>query len=101
MNTKEAIEFIQKFTWTKYTDYSPEIFSKYNNLKSFSEDRNKAIALLKRGEKYENMYNKIKFIAGFNISVDEERDQVRTMLEEYVKNMEVKKIIITNMKGGK
>lgn len=60
MNTKEAIEFVRKVNWTKYTDYSPEVFENYKELKPFVDDRNKVINLLKRGEKLKAENKKLK-----------------------------------------
>ena len=63
-------------------------------------NRDKLIKILKRAEENEKLLKKITFIAGFNITVDSEREEVITILQEYVKNMEEKRILIrTN--GGK
>ena len=95
MNTKEAIEFKQlvQFCEIELGEHPTEYYDKYFN---------QIINALKRGEENEKLLNKIKFLAGFNITVDSERNEVVAIIEGSVEKLSKTRCVIkTNRKEDK
>lgn len=88
MNTKKAIDEKINLLLNLRDLY------KHSDKPNYSRIMNDCIEAIEHGEKNEKLLKKITFIAGFNITVDSEREEVITMLQEYVKNMKVKRILI-------
>lgn len=93
MGMESIVELIQH----RITPMDSE-WDKVNIDRTFHRDDYKSlnvvIDLLKRGEENKKLLREITFIAGFNITIESEREEVETILQEYVKNMKVKKILI-------
>ena len=93
MGKESIIELIQR----RITPMDSEK-GEANIARTFHKDDYKSLDIiieaLKCGEENEKLLNRIKFIAGFNITVDSERKEVIAIIEESIKNRPETRMII-------